>query len=174
MKLHLLLCLCLALKLEVRRDGITRRVAAGDHRCCEGTLQCPLPNLRKPWIVQNHLRLAATVLSAPVERQARFIEVNDVCQLLLWDADLVCDQVKIRKPELDQVALPIVKPQQQVLVCCPPDSTLLFVLPLVDSEVYRGITKHALEEIACFASFWQRGMKDLMHTECKLLVSTLP
>ncbi len=114
------------------------------------------------------------VLSAPVERQAHFIEVNNVCQLLLRNADLVCDRVKIRESKLDQVALPIVEPQQQVLVCCPPDSTLLFVFPLVGFEVYCLIVKQALEEIMCFASFWQLGMKDLMHTQPKLLVLTLP
>ena len=71
-----------------------------------------LPSLRKPGIIQDHLRLAATVLSAPIDRHARLVKVEDVYQLLLGSADLVCDWVVIGEPKLHQVALPIVKPQQ--------------------------------------------------------------
>ncbi len=68
-KLCCLLCLCLDLKLEVRRDVIASSIADSDHTSCEGNLGCCLPDLRKPGIIQVHLQLAALVLRAPIERQ---------------------------------------------------------------------------------------------------------
>jgi len=65
---------------------------------CERTLRCCLPNLRKPGIIQDHLRSAATVLSAPIQRHARLVEVEDISQLLLGNADLVRDRVVIGQP----------------------------------------------------------------------------
>ena len=82
---------------------------------CERTLRCCLPNLRKPGIIQDHLRSAAMVLSAPVHRHARLVKVEDDYQLLLGNADLVRDRVVIGITKLHQVALPIVKPQLYVV-----------------------------------------------------------
>jgi hypothetical protein len=87
-------------------------VAVGDHGGSEGTLLCSLTHLRKSGIIQDHLRSATTVLSAPIKRQARLIKVDNICQLLLMDSDLVRDWVMIREPKLNQVLLPIAEPQQ--------------------------------------------------------------
>jgi len=74
LKLHLLLCFPLALKLELRRDGITSSVAAGNHGGYEGTLECSYSHLRKPGIIYYHLRLVVMVLCALVKRQACFCQ----------------------------------------------------------------------------------------------------
>ena len=158
-------------EIGAERDGIASSVAVGDHGGCERTLRCCLSNLRKPGITQDHLRLAAMVLSAPVQRHACLIKVGDVYQLLLGNADLVCDWIMICKPKLHQVALPIVKPQLYVLVCCPPNATVLPLFNLCCFEVHSA--KHTLKKNPCFAFCWDVGMEDLMHMQHKLLVTSI-
>lgn len=69
-----------------------------------------------------------------------FVKVDNVSQLPLRDTDLVCDWVQIRKPEPNQVALPIIKPQQQVLVCHPFNAAVLVDSWFLSLVAFRFIT----------------------------------